>query len=62
MSRIIKTNEGLFVDNKIRIDLIWMVKPVIYRKRKYGRLNIKYINFPSRYVGKRFRLRLEPVK
>ena len=61
MSRIIKTEGGLYVINKRRIDLVWIVKPVLSKQYKYGIIPIKKIMFPNRYVGKRFRIKLEPI-
>lgn len=62
MSRIIRIGEDLFVDNKRRIDLIWIVKPKAYKKNKYGVMNIQTINFPNRYVGRKYKIMLVPVE
>ena len=61
MASIIKIDNELFIYKRGKKDLIYMVKPVMSHKKKYGRISMKDINFPNKYVGKRFKLRLEQV-
>ena len=62
MSRIIKLTSGIYVDNRRRIDLTWIVKPMMYNTYKCGIIHVRQIMLPNKYVGKRFRIKLESVK
>ncbi len=70
MSTVIQTESGLYVNHRGRIDYIWVVKPMQWastkngRKKtnKYGQICVSLINFPKRFVGKKFRIKLEEVK
>ena len=70
MSTIIKTPEGLFVHHRGKIDYTWIVKSIHYKsykegskkKNRYGIISLAFIVFPDRFVGKKFRIKLEEVK
>ncbi len=61
MTKIIRIGDELFAKSKSRIDLLFIVKPVVFGKYKLGRIHMQDIDFPDEFVGKKFKIRLEEV-